>query len=79
MPRHHRGMKHPLTRFRKEKSLTMLELAEKTGIDKSILSRIETRKRNASIEQIRRLVTFADGGLSADDFVFPEISEQPGK
>ena len=47
-----------VAQLRKEKGLTQKELAEKTGIDQSDISKIETGNANPALSTLKRL---ADG------------------
>ena len=60
---------HPLTAFRRERDLTMEALGAAVGVNKTTISRIESGEYDASLRLVRRLVEFADGALSADDFL----------
>ena len=68
-----------LAELRKEKHLTQPELAEKVGMTRQMISYLEIRAENPTIEQIRKFAEFF--GVSADEFIFDDFSsnKHPGK
>lgn len=65
----HHDDTHPLRKARKERSLTLDDLAKATGIPKTNLWRVETRKQDADLDVIRKTTAFFRPLLTADDFV----------
>lgn len=57
-----------LTVLRKGRHLTQPELAEKVGMTREMISYLETRARNPTMEQIRKFAEFFD--VSADELIF---------
>ena len=68
-----------LAELRKEKHLTQPELAEKVGMTRQMISYLEIRAENPTIEQIRKFAGFFD--VSADEFIFDDCLDikHPGK
>lgn len=60
---------HPLKRFRTARGLSMQALGDAVGVSKQTISRIESGEDDPSLALIRRIVAFADGALSANDFL----------
>ena len=70
---------HKLAELRKAKRLTQPELAEKVGMTRQMISYLEIRAENPTLEQIRKFAEFFE--VSADEFVFDHLSKNkhPGK
>lgn len=68
-----------LTELRKEKHLTQPELAEKLGMTRQMISYLENRATNPTLEQIRKFADFF--AVSADEFIYeaPNKNNHPGK
>lgn len=68
-----------LAELRKEKHLTQTELAEKLGMTRQMISYLENRATNPTLEQIRKFADFF--AVSADDFIYenPSKSNHPGQ
>lgn len=62
-------MTHPLRRYRQEAGLTLAELAERAGLTKGTLSRIETGVQYPSFPAMVRIMEATGGALKADDFL----------
>ena len=63
-------MEHPLRIKRTAASLSVEALAERAGVAKSTISRVETGQADPSLELIRRLCLILPE-LRADDFLAP--------
>lgn len=66
---------HPLRSYRRKNGLQLDDLAEKTGVSRSTLSRIETRRAAPSLDLVRRLIAATNGAVSATDFFQAEAAE----
>jgi DNA-binding XRE family transcriptional regulator len=60
---------HPLTAVRKDRDVTLGALAASVKTSKASLSRIEAGKQTPSMRLVERIVKWAGGKLSADDFM----------
>jgi len=66
---------HALRRYRRNKGISLEDLARQAGVTKGTLSRIETGKQEASPGLIRRLIALSAGRLSSDDFIFAPVGQ----
>jgi DNA-binding XRE family transcriptional regulator len=66
---------HPLTLYRRERSLTQRDIAELVGCSRWHINRIEKGERAPSWDLVSRLKELSGGALSADDFIRVEPAE----
>lgn len=66
---------HPLQSYRERAGLTLDVLAERVGVSKATLSRVENRKQDPSLDLIGKLKAASNGEISADDFL-PQPPDQ---
>lgn len=57
---------YKIKKLRKEKHLTQTQLAEKLGVDKTQISKIENGKLNMTIQSINRILRALDARISFD-------------
>ena len=62
-------MAHPLREYRKRLGITLHALADRTGLSKPTLPRIETGKQKTTQVTIERIVEATGGAVTANDFV----------
>jgi ribosome-binding protein aMBF1 (putative translation factor) len=58
---------HPVRIWRKHRGLTLTALAERSGVDPTYISQIETRKKPGSVKALKALATTL--GVELDDVV----------
>jgi transcriptional regulator with XRE-family HTH domain len=66
---------HPLQSYRERAGLTLDVLAERVGVSKATLSRIENRKQAPSLDLVSKLKAASGGEVSADDFLPADPAE----
>ncbi len=57
---------YKIKKLRKEKHLTQTQLAEKLGVDKTQISKIENGKLNMTIQSINRILRALDARIKFD-------------
>ena len=57
---------YKIKKLRKEKHLTQTQLAEKIGVDKTQISKIENGKLNMTIQSINRILRALDARINFD-------------
>jgi len=67
---------HPLQAYRERVGVTLDVLAERVGVSKATLSRVENGKQSPSLDLVGRLKAESHGTLSADDFL-PSPQQAP--
>lgn len=55
----------PLRAFRMERQLTLGDVAERLGVHKTTLSRIETGELPADADMVERIFSFTEGAVDA--------------
>lgn len=60
---------HPLRSYRHKQELALEVLAERVGVTRQSLSRIELGKQNPSLDLIDKLVKATGGRVKAEDFL----------
>lgn len=61
--------KHPLAEWRRANDLSQGEFAIRVGVTKWTISMIEGRKRQPSLDLVKRVVAETNGAVRADDFL----------
>jgi len=64
-----------LAALRKEKHLTQPELADRVGMTRQMISYLEIRAENPTMEQIKKFADFFS--VSADEFIYENIGREP--
>jgi len=62
-------MEHPLRVYRKRNGVSLEDLAAKTGMSKSSLSRFENGLRTPSIDDVASILKATKNALKVEDFV----------
>jgi transcriptional regulator with XRE-family HTH domain len=62
----------PLRELRLSKNLTLQQVANATGIERSGLGRIETGKRKPETKNLKKIVSFFGGEITVEEILFPE-------
>lgn len=65
------SMEHPLKSFRTRNDLSLDALAERIGVSKATLSRLENKKQDASSDLLRRISEATNGEVTPNDIVLP--------
>lgn len=60
---------HPLRTYRRQKLLSLHELAQAAGTTKANLSRIETGVQKPSFDLLKRLIDATGGDVTADEML----------
>lgn len=66
---------HALTIWRKTKKLSQEELAEKLGVTRWMINRIETGNRRPSWQLAAKISEFTSGKVTANDFASREAQQ----
>lgn len=65
-----------LKNIRKDRGMTQIQLSESTGIDVTLISRIERGKGQPGIESLKKLAIALN--CSTDDLIFENGEREPG-
>lgn len=62
-----------MTALRKNRHLTQAELAREVGLSRQMVSYLESRAENPTLDQVKKLMDFF--GVSADEFIIEEAGK----